>query len=107
MPPRPNLRPRTGTVPPPPPPPTYDPAMVQAAITAAVTIALSQINSNGNGGIGSSTNHSNRGTGHGQVRECTYKEFSNTKPKNFNGTGGVIALMQWFKKAETVFEICS
>lgn len=25
----------------------------------------------------------------------------------FNDTGGVIALMQWFEKTETVFEICS
>ena len=29
------------------------------------------------------------------------------KTKEFNGSGGVIALMQWFEKTETVFEICS
>ena len=84
---------RTNATPPPPPPLTYDPTMVQAAITAAVAAALSQINSNANGGTGSSTNHPNRGTGQGHVRECTYKEFSNSKPKTFNGSGGVIALM--------------
>ncbi|KAL7590639.1 hypothetical protein Lser_V15G40585 [Lactuca serriola] len=92
---------------PPPPPLQYDPVMVQAAITAAVAAALTQINTNGAGGTGSSTNHLNHGTGHGYIRECTYKEFSNAKPKTFNGVGGVIALMQWFEKTETVFEICA
>ena len=92
---------------PPPPPPQYDPVMVQAAVTAVVETTLMQINTNGAGGTGSSTNHLNHGTGHGYIRECTYKEFSNAKPKTFNGVGGVIALMQWFEKTETVFEICA
>ncbi|XP_023730502.2 uncharacterized protein LOC111878228 [Lactuca sativa] len=40
-------------------------------------------------------------------RECTYKDFTNAKPKTFNGSGGVIALLQWFKKTESIFEICT
>ena len=40
-------------------------------------------------------------------RECSYKDFTNCKPKPFYGTGGVIALSQWFEKTESVFEICS
>ena len=79
--------------------------MVQAAITTTVAAALTHINSNGTGGAGSSTNHLNRGTGHGHSRECTHKHFTNAKPKTFNGIGGVIALMQWFEMTETVFEI--
>ncbi|XP_052620970.1 uncharacterized protein LOC128126863 [Lactuca sativa] len=36
----------------PPPPPQFNPAMFQAAVTAAVTVALSQINPGGFGGSG-------------------------------------------------------
>ena len=39
--------------------------------------------------------------------ECTYKDFTNAKPKTFNGSGGVVALLQWFEKTESVFEICA
>ena len=30
----------------------------------------------------------------------------NCKPKSFNGNGGVIALMRWFEKTDSVFAIC-
>ena len=40
-------------------------------------------------------------------RECSYKHFTNCKPLPFNGNGGVIALMRWFEKTNSVFEICS
>ena len=42
-----------------------------------------------------------------RLRECTYKDFTNCKPRTFNGIGGVIALSQWFEKTESIFEICS
>ncbi|CAH1451841.1 unnamed protein product [Lactuca virosa] len=42
----------------------------------------------------------------GPVKACTYKDFSNARPRTFNGTGGVIALKRWIEKVELVFEIC-
>ena len=31
----------------------------------------------------------------------------NCKPAFFDGTGGILALSQWFERTEAVFEICS
>ncbi|GKD57567.1 putative reverse transcriptase domain-containing protein, partial [Tanacetum coccineum] len=39
------------------------------------------------------------------ARECTYPDFMKCQPLNFKGTKGVIELIQWFKKMETVFSI--
>nr|GEV73451.1 hypothetical protein [Tanacetum cinerariifolium] len=39
------------------------------------------------------------------ARECTYTDFLKCQPLNFKGTEGVVGLMQWFKKMETVFHI--
>ena len=75
--------------PPPPPPPTMDAATFQAAVIAAITAAMAQVSNNGSGGgVNSSTNGQNQG----RSRECTYKDFSNSKPIPLNGTGGVMAL---------------
>ncbi|XP_023763016.2 zinc finger CCCH domain-containing protein 14-like [Lactuca sativa] len=63
MPPRKRPRPSGSTAPPPPPPPPqFDPAMFQAAVTAAVAAAMSQIGPNGNGGSGSGATPSNQGS---------------------------------------------
>ncbi|CAH1413024.1 unnamed protein product [Lactuca virosa] len=93
--------------PPPPPPPQFDPAMFQAAVTAAVTAAMSHINTPGASGSGAGAHPSNHGESHEHLRECTYKDFSNAKPRTFNGTGGVMVLRQWIEKTEAIFEICS
>ncbi|GJS99381.1 putative reverse transcriptase domain-containing protein [Tanacetum coccineum] len=39
------------------------------------------------------------------TRECTYLEFIKCQPLNFKGTEGVVELIQWFEKMETVFSI--
>ena len=50
---RPNRgRPATQTPPPPPPPPQFDAVMFQVAVTAAVTAAMAQMNSNDASGAG-------------------------------------------------------
>ena len=110
MPPRRNPRRNNGgeaPIPPPPPPPQFDVVMFQAAVTAAVAAAMSQINNSSTTGSGTGTNLSNHGESHGQPRECTYKDFTNAKPRMFYGTGGVMALRQWIERTEAVFEICS
>lgn len=84
--------------------------MFQAAVTAAVTIAMVQIirnDANGNGHEnGNGTGNSNQGDNQGIQRGCTYKDFTNRKPKIFNGSRGIIALTWWFEKTKSVFEIC-
>ncbi|GJT99636.1 hypothetical protein Tco_1109975 [Tanacetum coccineum] len=39
------------------------------------------------------------------VRECTYQDFMKCKPLYFKGTEGVVELIQWFERIETVFRI--
>ncbi|GKC51658.1 reverse transcriptase domain-containing protein [Tanacetum coccineum] len=37
--------------------------------------------------------------------ECTYQDFMKCQPLNFKGTEGVVGLIRWFEKMETVFHI--
>ncbi|GJX59486.1 hypothetical protein Tco_0290876 [Tanacetum coccineum] len=39
------------------------------------------------------------------ARECTYSDFLKCQPLNFKGAEGVVGLMLWFEKMETVFHI--
>ncbi|GKA06609.1 putative reverse transcriptase domain-containing protein [Tanacetum coccineum] len=39
------------------------------------------------------------------ARECTYPDFMMCQPLNFKGMKGVVELIQWFEKMETVFTI--
>ena len=99
----------------PPPPPLPEPLqppnpsdanMFQAAFTATVAAVVSAINAPVPSGSGTCAPPSNHGESHGHPRECTYKDFTNAKPRSFNGTGGVMVLRQWIEKMESVFEIC-
>ena len=92
---------------PPQPPSLFDATMFQAAFTAAVAAAVSAINAPVPSGSGTGAHPSNHGESHGHPWECTYKDFTNAKPRNFNGTGRVMLLRQWIEKMESVFEICA
>nr|GEW36962.1 hypothetical protein [Tanacetum cinerariifolium] len=39
------------------------------------------------------------------AQECTYQDFMKCQPLNFKGTKGVVGLIMWFEKMETVFHI--
>ncbi|GJU80178.1 putative reverse transcriptase domain-containing protein [Tanacetum coccineum] len=39
------------------------------------------------------------------ARECTYQDFMKCQPLNFKGTKGVVGLIRWFEKMETMFHI--
>ncbi|KAL4590817.1 hypothetical protein LXL04_003760 [Taraxacum kok-saghyz] len=41
-----------------------------------------------------------------QEKECSYKEFTNTKPTIYYGTGGLVATMDWISNIEVCFETC-
>ncbi|GJS76296.1 putative reverse transcriptase domain-containing protein [Tanacetum coccineum] len=63
---------------------------------------------NGNGGNGNGGNGNPNENGRGDrpaARECTYQDFMKCQPLNFKGTEGVVRLIRWFEKMETVFHI--
>ncbi|XP_022031315.1 uncharacterized protein LOC110932274 [Helianthus annuus] len=41
-----------------------------------------------------------------QPQACTFKTFMDFRPSTFNGTEGVVGLLRWFEKIESVFEMC-
>ncbi|GKE79044.1 hypothetical protein Tco_1545164 [Tanacetum coccineum] len=63
-------------------------------------------NGNGENGNGGNGNPNENGRGDRPVaRECTYQDFMKCQPLNFKGTKGVVGLIRWFEKMETVFHI--
>ncbi|GJW18189.1 reverse transcriptase domain-containing protein [Tanacetum coccineum] len=68
---------------------------------------------NGNGGNGNSENENNGNENPNEnnrdvrpvARECTYQDFMKCQPLNFKGTEGVVGLIRWFEKMETLFHI--
>ncbi|GKE29598.1 hypothetical protein Tco_1444982 [Tanacetum coccineum] len=63
---------------------------------------------NGNGGNRNGRNENPDDNGRGDrpvARECTYQDFMKCQPLNFKGTEGVVGLIRWFEKMETVFHI--
>nr|GEX26731.1 hypothetical protein [Tanacetum cinerariifolium] len=72
-------------------------------------------NGNGNGNVGNRNGGNvnghggNRnGDGRGDRRvahECPYQDFMKCQPLNFKGTEGVVGLIRWCEKMETVFHI--
>nr|GFD45148.1 reverse transcriptase domain-containing protein [Tanacetum cinerariifolium] len=65
-------------------------------------------NGNGNenrGGNGNGNHNENDRDASPVIRECTYQDFMKCQTLNFKGTKGVIGLIRWFEKMETVFYI--
>ncbi|GJZ05356.1 hypothetical protein Tco_0538631 [Tanacetum coccineum] len=61
-------------------------------------------NRNGQNGNGGNGNPNKNGRGDRYVaRECTYKDFMKCQLLNFKGTEGVVGLIRWFEKIETLF----
>ncbi|GJT61402.1 putative reverse transcriptase domain-containing protein [Tanacetum coccineum] len=58
---------------------------------------------NGNGGNGN-LNENNRDA-RPVSRECTYQDFMKSQPLDFKGMEGVVGLIRWFEKMETIFYI--
>ncbi|GJS22574.1 putative reverse transcriptase domain-containing protein [Tanacetum coccineum] len=62
-------------------------------------------NNGGDNGDGNE-NHNVNGRGDRPVaRECTYQDFMKCQPLGFKGTEGVVGLIRWSEKMETVFHI--
>ncbi|GKF74576.1 hypothetical protein Tco_0220908, partial [Tanacetum coccineum] len=80
---------------------------VERLIKVKVSAALANYETlqNSTNGQGDGSHNSDTGI-RGTVRtprECTYKDFLNSKPLSFKGTEGVVVLSQWFEKIESVF----
>ncbi|GJU65308.1 putative reverse transcriptase domain-containing protein [Tanacetum coccineum] len=63
---------------------------------------------NGNGGNGNGRNENPDENVRGDrpiARECTYQDFMKCQPLNLKGTKGVVGLIRWFEKMETMFHI--
>ncbi|GJS49852.1 hypothetical protein Tco_0599973 [Tanacetum coccineum] len=77
-------------------------AMIDQGVTDALAARDADRNTNGD-------DSHNSGTGVRRTkrvaRECTYPDFMKCQPLNFKGTEGVVELIQWFEKMETVFNI--
>ncbi|GJW36045.1 putative reverse transcriptase domain-containing protein [Tanacetum coccineum] len=62
-------------------------------------------NNRGDNGDGNENRNVNgRGDRH-VARECTYQDFMKCQPLGFKGTEGVVGLIRWSEKMETVFHI--
>ncbi|GJR00958.1 putative reverse transcriptase domain-containing protein [Tanacetum coccineum] len=61
-------------------------------------------NRNGGGNENGNPNRNDKGD-MPVIRECTYQDFMKCQPFNFKGTKGVVRLIRWFEKMETVFYI--
>ncbi|GJZ14489.1 hypothetical protein Tco_0550166 [Tanacetum coccineum] len=61
-----------------------------------------------NGGDDGDGNENHNVNGRGDrpgARECTYQDFMKCQPLSFKGTEGVVGLIRWSEKMETVFHI--
>ncbi|GJR81509.1 putative reverse transcriptase domain-containing protein [Tanacetum coccineum] len=79
-------------------------AQLQAMIDQGVTAALAARDANRNGDDCHTSGTGGRRTER-IVQECTYQDFMKCKPLYFKGTEGVVELIQWFERMETVFRI--
>ncbi|GJS23285.1 hypothetical protein Tco_0451917 [Tanacetum coccineum] len=63
-------------------------------------------NGNGENGNGGNGNPNENGRGDRPVpRECAYQDFMKCQPLKFKGMEGVVDLIRWFEKMETMFHI--
>ncbi|GJT36750.1 hypothetical protein Tco_0936615 [Tanacetum coccineum] len=62
-------------------------------------------NNRGDNGDGNENPNVNGRGGRLVARECTYQDFMKCQPTSFKGTEGVVGLIRWSEKMETVFHI--
>ncbi|GKB80379.1 hypothetical protein Tco_0947274 [Tanacetum coccineum] len=86
---------------------------VTRAANSLETENQSQNGSDGDSGNGNGGNRNGRNENPDEnvrgtrpvARECTDQDFMKCQPLNFKGTKGVVGLIRWFEKMETVFHI--
>ncbi|GJW71593.1 hypothetical protein Tco_0128510 [Tanacetum coccineum] len=81
------------------------PAMTQAAIRKLVADSVAAA-LEAQAATMANTDNTNRNTRQRETpvaRKCSYKEFMSCQPFNFKGTEGVVGLIRWFERNESVF----
>ncbi|GJS73428.1 hypothetical protein Tco_0706269 [Tanacetum coccineum] len=96
------------------------PAAIEEMINQRVDAALELVEKRNGNGNGNGTRNGNNGGDNGDgnenrnvngrgdrhvARECTYQYFMKCQPLSFKGTEGVVGLIRWSEKMETVFHI--
>ncbi|GJX48511.1 reverse transcriptase domain-containing protein [Tanacetum coccineum] len=84
------------------------PPMTQAAIKKLVADSVSAA-LKAQAATMANTDNTNKNTRPREIpvaRKCSYKEFMSYQPFNFKGTEGVVGLIHWFERTESVFS-CS
>nr|GEZ70831.1 reverse transcriptase domain-containing protein [Tanacetum cinerariifolium] len=81
------------------------PAMTQAAIRQLVadSVAAALEAQAANMANTDNTNRNPEPRETPAIRKCSYKEFMSCQPFNFKETEGVVGLIRWFKRTESVF----
>ncbi|GJY38506.1 hypothetical protein Tco_0424870 [Tanacetum coccineum] len=79
-------------------------AQLKAMIDQCVIVSLAARDANTNGEDSHNSGIGVRRTER-VAQECTYQDFMKCQPLFFKGTKGVVELMQWFERMETVFRI--
>ncbi|GKE17182.1 hypothetical protein Tco_1424759, partial [Tanacetum coccineum] len=78
---------------------------IDPAISEASRVRCFIPNNGGDDGDGNENRNVN-GRGDRPVsRECTYQDFMKCQPLSFKGTEGVVGLIRWSEKMETMFHI--
>ncbi|GKE81560.1 hypothetical protein Tco_1551560, partial [Tanacetum coccineum] len=81
------------------------PAMTQTAIKKLVADSVSAA-LEAQAATMANTDNNNRNTGQSGTpvaRKCSYKEFMSCQTFNFKGTEGVVGLIRWFERTDSVF----
>ncbi|GJU05194.1 reverse transcriptase domain-containing protein [Tanacetum coccineum] len=81
--------------------PTMTQAAIRKLVADSVTAALEA-----QAATMTNTNNTNRNTGEREAlvaRKCSYKEFMSCQSINFKGSEGVVGLIRWFERTESVF----
>ncbi|GKE95905.1 hypothetical protein Tco_1580760, partial [Tanacetum coccineum] len=80
-------------------------AMTQAAIRKLVADSVTAT-LEAQAATMANVNNTNRNTGEREApvaKKCSYKEFMSCQPINFKGLEGVVGLIRWFERTESVF----
>ncbi|KAJ0918632.1 hypothetical protein HanRHA438_Chr05g0220201 [Helianthus annuus] len=94
---------------PPPPPLPKTAEELNALLEERISAAIAQYEANRTQDSGGPS--SARRNGHGDssgrnaVQGCTFKQFLDCKPMNYDGTGGAVAFVRWTEKTEATIRM--
>ncbi|KAF5812850.1 hypothetical protein HanXRQr2_Chr03g0091311 [Helianthus annuus] len=93
--------------PPPPLPRTAEElnALLEERISAAIAQYEANHTQDGGGPSNARRNGHGDSSGGSTTQGCTFKQFLNCKPLNYDGTGGAVAFVRWTEKTEATIRM--